>query len=873
MGKKISELAARTALSNNDIFVVVDEPGTGSAETAKVTYTTLRDSIIAEAGFNTVGNDQILDPASAGGNVTINASATVNGDFTVSGNTVINTGSQIVSNPDDSIIINPGGTGDTIIESELITNGPITANNNLSVNGDFSVTGTIGGISLLDLDNANTAKISDGTAAQLLTTDGSGNFRFIDGASTKGAFTDGARVIYDDQQDSITGITQANPGVITVAAGHNLVNGDQITITGVTGMTEVNDQSYFVSVSGDDLTLYSDSALTSAINSTGFTAYISGGATDSGDGAFVAGTVGSTVVAMDDLSDADTTTNAPSNGDRLHWDGTNWVPVAPTNGSGGTSGTGTSVGEANTTNMSLTGGESLVWHSFEYDIVSLSESGGQLYVDLGLEAHGFNHLGSTEYGVFDMSSAVGATEINYDANIRHVLVRVNNDPAVNSWFGVLATPEVGGAVTQYLGGNTSAWSSGGKFIRVNSAEPDKGANTGGGYTIGTGLLAENKDVSAATPTDRQALVWDNANSTWKPDTVVIDDLGDVDTTTTAPTDGQALVWDNANSIWKPDTVSGSTGGVSIVGTAPTDGQSVAWDDQQYPVGGATQANPVVLTIPNNNLTTGDTITVTGVTGMTELNNQTYTVTVSGDSVTLDSIDGTGFTTYISGGIVDSGTGAWASTSTITDLSTSVIDDLSDVDTTTTAPTDGQALVWDNANSTWKPDTVSGGGGGIDDLTDVDTSTNAPTNGQLLVWNASSSEWVGNTVNIITGSYKFDSPTQEKITIDTTNSGLADYDCANSAIHYLSNITSDVEANLTNLPLDTGYATTVSFILIQGTTPRMVDVLKITGAAQTIKWVGGAVPTGTASGVDAVSFSIIRTATSTYTVLGQSVPFS
>ena len=35
MGKKISELEARTALSNNDIFVVVDEPGTGSAETAK----------------------------------------------------------------------------------------------------------------------------------------------------------------------------------------------------------------------------------------------------------------------------------------------------------------------------------------------------------------------------------------------------------------------------------------------------------------------------------------------------------------------------------------------------------------------------------------------------------------------------------------------------------------------------------------------------------------------------------------------------------------------------------------------------------------------------------------------------------------------
>ena len=36
--------------------------------------------------------------------------------------------------------------------------------------------------------------------------------------------------------------------------------------------------------------------------------------------------------------------------------------------------------------------------------------------------------------------------------------------------------------------------------------------------------------------------------------------------------------------------------------------------------------------------------------------------------------------------------------------------LSDVDTATTAPTNGQALVWESASSQWKPGTVSGGGG-------------------------------------------------------------------------------------------------------------------------------------------------------------------
>lgn len=45
--------------------------------------------------------------------------------------------------------------------------------------------------------------------------------------------------------------------------------------------------------------------------------------------------------------------------------------------------------------------------------------------------------------------------------------------------------------------------------------------------------------------------------------------------------------------------------------------------------------------------------------------------------------------------------------------THALDDLSDVDVTSTPPTDGQALVWDDANSEWVPGDVaaSGGGGG------------------------------------------------------------------------------------------------------------------------------------------------------------------
>jgi hypothetical protein len=75
---------------------------------------------------------------------------------------------------------------------------------------------------------------------------------------------------------SITGITQANPAVVT-ATGHGRATGDSAMITGVVGMTEVNDRLYTITVI-DPNTLSLDGC-----NSTGFTAYTSGGTITFGD--------------------------------------------------------------------------------------------------------------------------------------------------------------------------------------------------------------------------------------------------------------------------------------------------------------------------------------------------------------------------------------------------------------------------------------------------------------------------------------------------------------------------------------------------------------------------------------------------------------
>lgn len=65
---------------------------------------------------------------------------------------------------------------------------------------------------------------------------------------------------------------------------------------------------------------------------------------------------------------------------------------------------------------------------------------------------------------------------------------------------------------------------------------------------------------------------------------------------------------------------------------------------------ATQANPCEITSAGHTLSTGNKVTINNVGGMTELNGNTYTITVvDANHFTLDGVDSTGFTAYTSGG--------------------------------------------------------------------------------------------------------------------------------------------------------------------------------------------------------------------------------
>lgn len=71
----------------------------------------------------------------------------------------------------------------------------------------------------------------------------------------------------------ISGATNANPCVVT-SVGHGLSGGEKILIENVAGMTELNDNAYFVDVlTADTFALYLDSGLSSSVDSSGYGAY------------------------------------------------------------------------------------------------------------------------------------------------------------------------------------------------------------------------------------------------------------------------------------------------------------------------------------------------------------------------------------------------------------------------------------------------------------------------------------------------------------------------------------------------------------------------------------------------------------------------
>ena len=112
---------------------------------------------------------------------------------------------------------------------------------------------------------------------------------------------------------NISGAANTNPIAITTTTAHGLVDGDQIIISNVGGMTEINGNDYYVDViDSTSFRLYNNAALTDSVSGVGLGVYSSGGsATNTG------GVIGALINTIIDVIDNSGSVNYPKNNDQM----------------------------------------------------------------------------------------------------------------------------------------------------------------------------------------------------------------------------------------------------------------------------------------------------------------------------------------------------------------------------------------------------------------------------------------------------------------------------------------------------------------------------------------------------------------------------
>jgi hypothetical protein len=153
-----------------------------------------------------------------------------------------------------------------------------------------------------------------------------------------------------------------------------------------------------------------------------------------------------------------------------------------------------------------------------------------------------------------------------------------------------------------------------------------------------------------------------------------------------------------------------------------------------------------------------------------------------------------------------------------------------------------------------------------------------------------------TDNVYTGKQTFTGATTaigtkfvnalEKITVSATaaTGTIAYYATTQSVLYYTSNASANWTINLTGastpVTLDTLMATgeslTVVHMVTNGSTAYYNNVVQVDGTISgvTTKWIDGVAPTGgSASAIDSYTYTVIKTASATFTVLASKTVFA
>jgi hypothetical protein len=153
---------------------------------------------------------------------------------------------------------------------------------------------------------------------------------------------------------------------------------------------------------------------------------------------------------------------------------------------------------------------------------------------------------------------------------------------------------------------------------------------------------------------------------------------------------------------------------------------------------------------------------------------------------------------------------------------------------------------------------------------------APTGGASL---SANNTWTGTqtfsgTSSVLAATF---ANMAENITVSATaaTGTINLYTATQSILYYTTNATGNFTINVAhssgttlNTAMATGTAITVVFMNTNGTTAYYCSAMNIDGTAQTVKWLGNIAPAaGNPSLIDFYTFTIIKTASATYTVFG------
>jgi len=165
-------------------------------------------------------------------------------------------------------------------------------------------------------------------------------------------------------------------------------------------------------------------------------------------------------------------------------------------------------------------------------------------------------------------------------------------------------------------------------------------------------------------------------------------------------------------------------------------------------------------------------------------------------------------------------------------------------------------------------------------TDVDLTYNPSTN--ILTAGTFSGIISGSTITA-GSTLSIGTSTIETVSVNPAAlSGATTLDCkTNSVFYYSANAAANWTLNFRgdgsttmNAFLTTGQSVTVVLLATQGGTAYYPTAFSVDGSAVTPKWLGGSAPTGgNASSIDSYSFTIIKTAASTYTVIASQARFA